>query len=1046
MSHYRQKDGRFHIKDYEAAKTFASFLPAIAGPSGRPMWVFYTNIAQGLSSFGVGSKETPIIPFDSATLAYQNIALRGFRSFLKIDGRGFYPFFRHGERPRDMWTSASSFGVKERGKGYIYEITYNTVPNASYAALVREVKITNTTSSPHHYEGLDGLPTFLPLGLSNYCYKELVSLMAAYCEIHYAEQNAPFVKFKTSTSDEAEVKENRSGNAFFGLDEEGILLPSFVDPSLIFGSDPSLERAVKWEEYGYASFVAQKGQTENKLPSAFVAYERDIGPGETYTFYEVYGAFDDIESFKKARAELTLARLRGLGMENEKLIEDVVSPAFSKTAYPGFDGFLKQSYLDNGLRGGFPVLLDPKDKGSVYYLYSRKHGDMERDYNNFDIPSAPYSSGPGNFRDVNQNRRNDLFFNPYVGDYNVRLFFELIQADGQNPLTVKPPLLKKKRGVPLSFLKDVSEDLRKEVTSLLDKGCSPSALYVALRKDAKDEKEREFLWSKCIRASESVFEASFGEGYWVDHWTYNVDLLENYSSVYPDREESLLFDKPLRYFRSPAYVLPRDEKYCLLPDDRIRQYGALDLKALAEDAKKEGYDLKKGGFLLDTSGKEIKVSLASKIIALCAVKYSSLDPEQMGIEMEGDKPGWNDAMNGLPGLFGSGLSETVELVRLIKYAKEHLSPYKDRPISFLEEQGAFFKEIADATDSFLKGDLSRFAYWDKMATSREKLRENLKNSAKGAYVDVSIAKIEEYLDKAIGLLEDGLKRAKDLGGGILPSYLIHEVTSYEETGKKSHLGFKTVKALSFKTMTIPPFLEASARALKLGRDILDEKDLAAIKRSDLYDRKFGIYKTCASLDGAPFEIGRVHAFTKGWLERECDFLHMSYKYLLGLLKGGFVKEFYEEMKTNMTFNMDPEVYGRNPAEASSFIVPSCNPDPSKHGQGFFARLSGANAEALNIYILLFAGEKIFSYERGNLQFHLKPLLSDRFFDERGEVSFLLFGKTKILYRKKEAVDLSAGAYRLTYVVQGRSYKTIEGRLAEEIRRGNVKRILVEITK
>ena len=25
----------------------------------------------------------------------------------------------------------------------------------------------------------------------------------------------------------------------------------------------------------------------------------------------------------------------------------------------------------------------------------------------------------------------------------------------------------------------------------------------------------------------------------------------------------------------------------------------------------------------------------------------------MGIEMEAGKPGWNDAMNGLPGLFGS---------------------------------------------------------------------------------------------------------------------------------------------------------------------------------------------------------------------------------------------------------------------------------------------------------------------------------------------------------------------------------------------------------
>ena len=35
--------------------------------------------------------------------------------------------------------------------------------------------------------------------------------------------------------------------------------------------------------------------------------------------------------------------------------------------------------------------------------------------------------------------------------------------------------------------------------------------------------------------------------------------------------------------------------------------------------------------------------------------------------MEGGKPGWNDAMNGLPGLFGSGTPETFELKRLVNF-------------------------------------------------------------------------------------------------------------------------------------------------------------------------------------------------------------------------------------------------------------------------------------------------------------------------------------------------------------------------------------------
>ena len=34
------------------------------------------------------------------------------------------------------------------------------------------------------------------------------------------------------------------------------------------------------------------------------------------------------------------------------------------------------------------------------------------------------------------------------------------------------------------------------------------------------------------------------------------------------------------------------------------------------------------------------------------LKFSTLDPFGMGVEMEGGKPGWNDAMNGLPGTTG----------------------------------------------------------------------------------------------------------------------------------------------------------------------------------------------------------------------------------------------------------------------------------------------------------------------------------------------------------------------------------------------------------
>ena len=41
--------------------------------------------------------------------------------------------------------------------------------------------------------------------------------------------------------------------------------------------------------------------------------------------------------------------------------------------------------------------------------------------------------------------------------------------------------------------------------------------------------------------------------------------------------------------------------------------------------------------------------MISKLCILGMLKFSTLDPFGMGVEMEGGKPGWNDAMNGLPG-------------------------------------------------------------------------------------------------------------------------------------------------------------------------------------------------------------------------------------------------------------------------------------------------------------------------------------------------------------------------------------------------------------
>jgi len=72
---------RYIITDYDAKPPFSNFLPAVAGIYGKPLWSFYVNRGQGISSFGVKSKDYPLLEFFPANEAYQNCLLLEFRTF-----------------------------------------------------------------------------------------------------------------------------------------------------------------------------------------------------------------------------------------------------------------------------------------------------------------------------------------------------------------------------------------------------------------------------------------------------------------------------------------------------------------------------------------------------------------------------------------------------------------------------------------------------------------------------------------------------------------------------------------------------------------------------------------------------------------------------------------------------------------------------------------------------------------------------------------------------------------------------------------------------
>jgi hypothetical protein len=85
--------------------------------------------------------------------------------------------------------------------------------------------------------------------------------------------------------------------------------------------------------------------------------------------------------------------------------------------------------------------------------------------------------------------------------------------------------------------------------------------------------------------------------------------------------------------------------------------------------------------------------------------------------MEGGKPGWNDAMNGLPGLFGSGTPETFELKRLIKFITDNFNG--SETVVMPAEIAKYLDDVKAALDEYNNGTINDFQYWDKVATIRE---------------------------------------------------------------------------------------------------------------------------------------------------------------------------------------------------------------------------------------------------------------------------------------------------------------------------------------
>ena len=1046
-----QQTKHFIMKDYGKASTFASFLPGISGIHGTPIWCYYVNRGQGVVSFGVDNKDHAIMEFYPAHQAYQNVKTTGFRTFLKVNGV-VTEAFANEDIPHSMDISMNGLKIEEHNTdtGFSTVVDYFTLPGEKLGGLVRQVVITNHNAESVELEVLDGMPALIPYGVGLHSMKNMLQTAKAWMQVEDVESNIPFYRVRASMDDTAAVTAVLGGNFAFAVKSDGKHVAPIVDPMLVFDYDCSMRKAVGFENHTIEELYASKQITMNQLPSAFFGMKETLGAGESLCFYEVIGQVEKKEILDNYAKNLHDAEyFAAKKQEADAYVENLCNGIATKTANEDFDAYCKYTYMDNVLRGGFPIKL-AGDK--IFYVYSRKHGDIERDYNYFSMLPEFYSQGNGNFRDVNQNRRCDTFFAPFVEKENIKEFYSFIQLDGYNPLGIEKLTYQLTEEKAESLLGDVAcADAKTAIKAFVTKPFTPGSLYRLLDEHVS-EAELEKLFDALIADADSLVNGNFGEGYWSDHWTYNLDLIMDYLEVFPEKEREMLYEEDYTTFLSQVNINPRRKRYAKT-ENGLRQYHALDEANMRKTSEK----------LVRTNrgtGDILKMTLLEKLVLLCTTKFAALDAYGMGVEMEGGKPGWYDALNGMPGLFGSSMAETYELCRMLEYTIGALKNYPGE-LHLLDEFAEFFEKLAQITkeampeitsckdltkaeDIKAKGEL--LGFWNRVNDAKEVYREVVFAGITGDKKKVDSREVVAILDNFLEAVKCGIEKACVLGEGICPTYFTYEVPTFEEVED----GFMP---LHFEVQMVPYFLEGPVRYLKLKTGKEKKLDLYKnVKNSDLYDGKLNMYKVNASLQNASYELGRARAFTPGWLENESIWLHMEYKYLLELIRNGMYEEFFADFYAAAVPFLDAKTYGRSIYENSSFIASSKNPNAAYHGKGFVARLSGSTIEFISMWKLMMFGAHVFEVQKGELVFTPQPAIPVYLIPEDKKVSATLFSKTRVTYQFAEKKDYIPGEYHITtmkFVYKCGSVANINsdcagGHIAQDLRAGAVAEAIIEI--
>lgn len=453
QGHLYDEHGRYVLADYDSLPPFSDFLPALAGYYGKPLWVFFVNRGQGIASFGTESKEYPIMEYQPADKAYQMTAFSGFRTFLQLRSSShsekefvvLEPFSplktRHPDMENDvgratagdtkqqqlpkrtMYIGANEMQIQEidHKHGIETNATFFVLPEEDFGAFVKRTTITNMwrgSGLSHQKQTLtvsmlDGLAKIQPAGGKlNRFLKDMGRTLQGLMGVYFPYNDTidmPFYRLSQRALDTADVVVQRAGHWCISILQDRTdktrLLPIIYDPSKIFGDDTAMVFPTKLHSNHLVDIVKGPQYGAAKTASAFAAVDGIVlEPGESLTITTYFGRANSVWDVPVLSRRLSQT---GFGLyklsRSREIFQQITAVVACTTAVPMWDGHVQQMFLDNSLRGGIPSILgevdddaklrnadeDPRLK--VYHLFSRIHGDLERDYNDFVIMPTFFS-------------------------------------------------------------------------------------------------------------------------------------------------------------------------------------------------------------------------------------------------------------------------------------------------------------------------------------------------------------------------------------------------------------------------------------------------------------------------------------------------------------------------------------------------------------------------------------------------------------------------------------------------------------------------------